>query len=41
MDSNREIKSTIKNINIDSDSVTIDGKPLRRFIIDTMVLLQY
>ncbi len=37
MDIDVDDKSTVKNINIDSDSVTIDGKPLRRFIIDTIV----
>lgn len=28
---------TIKNINVDSTTVTIDGKPLRRFMMDTIV----
>ena len=37
MDIDVDTKSTVKNINIDSDSVTIDGKPLRQFIIDTIV----
>ena len=37
MDIDVDTKRTVKNINIDSDSVTIDGKPLRRFIIDTIV----
>lgn len=37
MDIDTDIKRTVKNINLDSDSVTIDGKPLRRFIIDTIV----
>lgn len=37
MDIDVDSKRTVKNINIDSDSVTIDGKPLRRFIIDTIV----
>ena len=33
MDSNAEIK----NINVDSNTVTIDGKSLQQFIIDTIV----
>lgn len=37
MDSNAEIKRTIYNVNIDSDSVTIDGKPLQQFIIDSVI----
>ena len=37
MDIDTDIKRTVKNINIDSDNVTIDGKPLRQFIIDTIV----
>lgn len=37
MDIDVDITRTIKNINIDSDSVTIDGKPLRQFIIDTII----
>lgn len=37
MDIDTDIKRTVENINIDSDSVTIDGKPLRQFIIDTIV----
>ena len=36
MDSNAEIKRTIKNINVDSDSVTIDGKLLKEFIMDVV-----
>lgn len=30
-------EKTIKNINIDSESVTIDGKPLEQFIADAVV----
>ena len=37
MDIDVDTKRTVENINIDSDSVTIDGKPLRQFIIDTIV----
>ena len=37
MDIDVDIKRTVENINIDSNSVTIDGKPLRQFIIDTIV----
>ena len=37
MDIDVDTKCTVKNINIDSDSVMIDGKPLRLFIIDTIV----
>ncbi len=37
MDIDVDTKRTVKNINIDSDNVTIDGKPLRQFIIDTIV----
>ena len=37
MDIDTDTKRTVKNINIDSDNVTIDGKPLRQFIIDTIV----
>lgn len=37
MDIDTDTKRTVKNINIDSDSVVIDGKPLRQFIIDTIV----
>ena len=37
MDSNAEIKRTIKNINVDSDSVTIDGKLLKEFIMDVVI----
>jgi hypothetical protein len=37
MDIDTDIKRTVKNINIYSDNVTIDGKPLRQFIIDTIV----
>jgi len=37
MDIDVDTKRTIKNINVDSTTVTIDGKPLRQFIIDTIV----
>lgn len=37
MDIDTDTKRTFKNINVDSTTVTIDGKPLRRFIIDTIV----
>lgn len=36
MNIDTEIKRTVKNINIDSDSVTIDGKPLKDFIMDVV-----
>lgn len=37
MDIDTDTTRTVENINIDSDSVTIDGKPLRQFIVDTIV----
>lgn len=37
MDSNVDTTQTIKNINMDSDSVTIDGKPLQQFIMDVVI----
>lgn len=37
MDIDTDIKRTVKNINIDSDSVTIDGKPLQQFIMDVVI----
>ena len=37
MDIDVDTNRTVKNINVDSDSVTIDGKPLRQFIMDVVV----
>ncbi|MBP5597276.1 MAG: hypothetical protein J6Y02_17975 [Pseudobutyrivibrio sp.] len=33
----KDLIKWIKNINVDSNTVTIDGKPLQQFIIDTIV----
>lgn len=37
MDIDTDIKHTVKNINIDSDNVTIDGKVLKDFIMDVVI----
>lgn len=37
MDIDVDTKRTVENININSDSVTIDGKPLQQFIMDVVI----
>lgn len=37
MDIDTDTKRTVKNINLDSDSVTIDGKVLKDFIMDVVI----
>ena len=37
MDIDVDTKRTDKNINIDSDTVTIDGKPLQQFVMDVVI----